>query len=340
MAKIKITSIIKWCGKMVLAMLCSLILVSLFAICYKHTSPHVMAEDGATDFKWKPQSLSSTMMEGFSWIRMDENGYNNEFFTEDIDVLVMGSSHVEALQVPTKENFASLLNDNINMNVYNIGVSSHNFYRCVDNLAAALDHYSPSKYVIIETYIPILEENFMRPIILRSAIPEDGPDIGLKYYIQMIPACKPLLNQLIQWRSLSINNVRTENYSDIDIENDGYFATLRAFLEIIRDESEKHGVTPIIIYQTRETLLDDGTLVFPDNNSEYIAKFSSICRDLNIVFADLTPEFNNAYQENHLFSHGFPNTSIGSGHLNLTGHRIIAETLTRLINEMEEEKCP
>jgi hypothetical protein len=43
------------------------------------------------------------MTEGFSWLKMDDSGFNNVAFddvgSEQPDILLMGSSHMEAVQV-------------------------------------------------------------------------------------------------------------------------------------------------------------------------------------------------------------------------------------------------
>lgn len=50
------------------------------------------------------------MLEGMAWFRMDDNGFNNVDAEDgDLDILLMGSSHMEAVQVDPTENTAYLL---------------------------------------------------------------------------------------------------------------------------------------------------------------------------------------------------------------------------------------
>lgn len=68
----------------------------------------------------------SNMKEGFSWIKTDANGYNNASIPENVDILLMGSSHMEAVQVSQSENTAALLNTMLpGMKTYNTGISGH-----------------------------------------------------------------------------------------------------------------------------------------------------------------------------------------------------------------------
>lgn len=53
--------------------------LSATTIFYKNTGVHIVTESGATDYAWFPEQKMSTMTEGYSWIRMDENGYNNSY---------------------------------------------------------------------------------------------------------------------------------------------------------------------------------------------------------------------------------------------------------------------
>ena len=47
----------------------------------------------------------------------------------------------------------------------------------------------------------------------------------------------------------------------------------------------------------------------------------------------MTDIFINEYNESSTLPHGFINTSVGTGHLNKDGHRMIAEALARAIKE-------
>ena len=52
--------------KFVLAVLVSLLLLSIFTLFYKCVPIRVVTKNGATDFTWRPYALDSTMEEGFA----------------------------------------------------------------------------------------------------------------------------------------------------------------------------------------------------------------------------------------------------------------------------------
>ena len=55
-----------------------------------------------------------------------------------IDVLVMGSSHMQGFQVMQKYNTANVLSELSGRIIYNIGMGGHGLPVCISNLEAAL----------------------------------------------------------------------------------------------------------------------------------------------------------------------------------------------------------
>lgn len=199
----KITRI---CLRFITASLIAILLLSMFSMLYKHTSPHVEPIANETFYRWEAGSFTSTMEEGFAWINMDENGYNNLKCFDSIDVLLMGSSHMEAIQISTEDTVASKLNEFLPYSTYNIGISGHSFIHCVNNLKSAIEVFKPSKYVIIETYNVSPELDEMNAVIGGQLVPNDGSDSGIKRLIQYVPAAKPILNQVLEWANSSSKN--------------------------------------------------------------------------------------------------------------------------------------
>ena len=80
----------------------SLVLLSIFSIIYGLSGIHISNSSGATDYKWEPYQFKSTMIEGFACMKLDEYGFNNPncSFITPVDVLIMGSSHMEAVNIP------------------------------------------------------------------------------------------------------------------------------------------------------------------------------------------------------------------------------------------------
>lgn len=266
-------------------------------------------------------------------MHMDEDGYNNEKTFKHVDVLLMGSSQVEAVNIPTRNNMASLLNALMPYNTYSIGISNHDLCRCVNNFNNAKLFYSP-QFIVIETGSVKPSINNMREVIDNIHQPCGTPDSALKSFIQIIPAAKPILNQLIEWSSQKYDGGEIGTIqSETSLPNE-YVETLHSFLSIVTDTAKESEVTPIVFYHPSEYLSPDGTVTYKTNQL-YLDCFASTCSDLGIVFVDMTDSFKNLYADEHQLAHGFINTGVGSGHLNKYGHRVIAEKLAEVIQGLE-----
>lgn len=332
---------LKWLCKAVIAGIIATCLLSIIGFLYNYTNVHIKNKTGATDYKWESKQVMTTMKEGFAYIRMDENGFNNSYEKkkDSIDILLMGSSHMEAVQMKTTQNVGYLLNESIpEFYTYNIGISGHDIYRVVDNIENATKIYKPKKYVIIETSTVKLDIKNMKQVISGTAKPIESKDTGLIYCLQKIPAFKPIYKQLSIWignDSDENNNVESINdeTSEISIE---YVNTLNEFLYIISNTAEGSNIVPIIFYAPSEKIGDDGKPVY-QVDEDYLRVYKETCQKLGITFIDMRDTFKELYEQKNVMAHGFSNTAVGVGHLNKYGHQVIANKLSETIKEMEEK---
>lgn len=325
------------------------LILSLINCVYGYTGIHIDNETGATDYVWESNQIKTNLSEGFSWLRMDENGFNNtsenveKMKRDDLDILLMGSSHMEALQVAEDENTGYLLNNSLpDKSTYNIGISGHDIYRVVDNVDNAVLVYQPEEYLVIETATVILDEDEMKQVIEGTAKKIPSYDSGLIYYLQKIPAIKWLYKNVQDWISQSeLTFAKKETTSSValgtvdDVDTHTYDETLAEFLDIVSGVCEKQKCTPIIFYHPEAVILENGDWDCSTDN-EYLDVFEAVCAQKNIIFEDMTKEFYKVYNEQELLAHGFINTDVNDAHLNEVGHKIIAEKLVEVIKENEK----
>ncbi len=334
MKKQTVRKILIWLLKAFAASAISLAVLSVFAFFYNYTGIHITNTTGATDYTWLSYQRMNNMKEGFSFIKMDENGFNNTEYHDDIDILLMGSSHMEAYQVNQNQNCGFLLNDLMpEYRTYNIGVSGHTIYRIVDNIDSALKEYTPSKYVLIETNAVKLGTDMMNEVISGEASAMESHDSGLLFYLQKIPAFKPLYNQIDNWLNFKPDKTDSKS-SRKTVISEEYRTVLSDFLGLIKNEAEKHGVTPVIFYSPNEYLNKEGEQVF-QTNEKYLEVYKETCESLGIVFVDMTDSFESLFNEENTLAHGFSNTGVGLGHLNKNGHRVVALRLVEEIYKAE-----
>lgn len=328
----------KNCIKVCVAAIISLGILSVFCMVYSNSGIHIQNDTGATDYKWESNQYKASMTEGFAWMTMDENGFNNAYPQKgDVDILLMGSSHMEAVNVQSNKNAGYLLNEYLpSLYTYNIGTSGHTIYVCANNLRAAVDTYEPQGYVIIETDRIVLDCQTMESIMEGSYTPIKSYDSGMMYYLQKyIPVIKNVYRKATDW--WSADQSAKENKGAEGEETcgflpitDSYVNTLNRFLAFIQGGGADSQI--IILYQPSTLLDSDGSIV-QSCDEVHRELFSQLCEKNGIVFVDVSEAFAKLYEEQHILAHGFTNTAVGVGHLNEYGHRAVAQLLAQTIEE-------
>lgn len=143
-------------GIVAVAIICGL-------LCFYDIKPiHKENPKGNTDFVWLPNSIWVKATEGIAFGKFDANGFNNKSVISNPDIIVLGSSHMEAANVMQNENSAYLLSQKLNgkYSLYNMGVSGHDFFKVCQYLPVNLELYDKApKVVIIETSTVNLSKN-------------------------------------------------------------------------------------------------------------------------------------------------------------------------------------
>ena len=291
---------------------------------------------------WEPGQYKATMKEGFAWLKMDQNGYNNVYdYSDSPDILLVGSSHMEAYQVASDENTGYLLNELLpDYHTYNIGMSGHTIYRCMDNLIEAIQAHSPQKYVVMVIDSVELSLDDMKSVMNGEAQKLSSYESGIVYHLQKIPAIKIIYKQLDDWISLEAKSnkkvffaVENEESAELSPEEE-YDKTLSEFLGAASQTAEAAGVKLIVVYQPMQSLEEDGSVSYA-HSEEKLSVFEKACEEQGIIFEDVTDAFDNLYNEEHILAHGFSNFQLGEGHLNKYGHNAVAKEIALKIKELE-----
>lgn len=326
--------IMSWLFKAMAGGLIAFVGLTGFCFIYYNMPVHQETFDGATDYSWEYSKFYSKATEGFAWGRTNNEGYLNPMdYTgdEEIDILVMGSSHMEAYQVSLEESTAAqlgkLLGDDT---VYNIGVSGHDFLVCADNFSAAMEKYKPKKYVLLETSgLSFTDEE------LASAINETVPDIpshsgGIVGMLQKNQFLRLFYTQVQSFRRNTAASGDSGKSAAATAERN--FELYDALLAKLANTVSESGAQLIIVYHSNLKINEDGSAVCLGDH-EFLAKFADLCEKNRVLFLDMSDAFIRKYEETHILPHGFWNTSVGSGHLNRYGHEMIACAAYDLMEE-------
>ncbi len=329
-------------GKIALSGILAFIILTVFCCFYYNVPVHHENSDGSTDYKWEPNVFYCRGTEGFAWGKTNNDGFINTFDYEEgmqIDILLMGSSHMEAYQVGMNECTASRLNVLLGDDaVYNIGVSGHTFLTCVSNLEAAIRNYQPRKYIIIETSNLTFSEDALTQTINGTTEELPSSEGGVIGLLQKNPFLRLTYHQIRDYlRKGEGNMIDIEEDTDsTDINsapNDEQL--LNTLLQRIKKIAEKGNVEVIILYHPRMTINSDGTICLLSQQNT-VWQFQELCENNGLDFLDMSSRFEYEYKESYILPYGFSNSSVGNGHLNKYGHAMIADELYRLVSREEK----
>ena len=332
--------------KCFVAAVISVALLSLISMVYYNPPIAVEQPNGVTNFKYTPDTSWSFMWEGYGHGKTDSIGYNNAYYDNltDPDIVFVGSSHMEALQVPEDKNCVYVLNEKFDKDdskdndykCFNLGMSGHFFEITASNYRYIAQEYKDAKYIVLEAfnveYSPemldnMLAEKYREPIEKKGFIAET---------VQKVPFFRLMYKKLNETMSVSVAPETApgdEKEPDINV----YIEKMGAVLDKIANISEENGVQPIILLHERFWRDKEGNIVL-EMDEKHKNAFKKCCAERGIEVIDVSAEMIEHYEKTDEFSYGFANSTPGEGHLNTTGHAIIADVVYKHINEMEERK--
>lgn len=335
-------AVFKWIGKAVGAGLLALALLCLFCWFYYNIPVHYANESGATEYRWEANRFYSKGTEGFALGRTNNDGFNDlRDYTpgDQIDILLMGSSHMEGFNVAQDENAAAVLNRLFDGEAYcyNIATAGQTLLYCVKHLDRALAYYEPTGWVVIET----MRLDFA-PAEMQAVLDGSYPDIpshtgGLLTLLQKLPALRLFYTRYFR-SSEMFGDVGEDDDAAVQAEEPtdasaGSGDALERLLDKLAEESAAHGVRAMIVFSPALFPAEDGS-AYTETDPELLARFSALCRERGIEFVDLTDTWLDAYAQ-HFLPFGFSNTRPFVGHLNRHGHRLFAEAVAARIAERE-----
>ena len=297
-----------------------------------------------TDYVWAKNTPWVSLTEGVSFGVTDAAGFINKDVVENPDILFLGSSHTESMNVLQSENMCALLNDKFDgkYTAYNMGISGHTIYKVVQYLNATLNIYPKvPKYVIIETGDVALTDVDVHQALSSEVKKTKVVDTGLLYNMQKVPYFRMMYHQLDtgmldmltdkKKANNATNNTKQKAVEKVEIDEKPYDEML-GYLQKLEKE---YNTQIIVMFHPFETINADGSISFAQD--EYAEIFSKVAQKYGIGFVDMTEDFEKMYYEEHHVPHGFSTGEIGAGHINKYGHAAIADRLYRYIESSEVE---
>ena len=311
--------------------------LTVFCGLYYNVPAHASSDDRATDYKWAANTFYSRGTEGFAWGRTNNDGYINPVDYQagmPVDILIMGSSHMEAFQVAMEDSTAGRLAALLpEKTVYNIGISAHNLLNCAQNLEAAVEKYRPADYVVIDTATVVFPDDLLQETV-AGVLPEISVTTGgIAGLLEHNPFLRRSAAQLQSFQKKEAGNDEEAQPSTQQPVAENSEAPLNALLQKMQTDAAKSGAKLVSVFHPSLHLNKDGTLEI-ERDDEQTAHFSRLCTQNGILFLDMSERFLEEYQSCYRLPYGFTNSSAGTGHLNVTGHRLVAEALWEAFEEV------
>lgn len=194
--------------------------------------------------------------------------------------------------------------------------------------------------MIIETSTVKLNCDTMQQVIDGKFEKLLSYDSGVMYTLQKnIPAVKLLYKKLTEWKDAKGEDTEAiVEKKEADGVSEEYQVILHTFLEkASKDVKQESDVELLIFYHPRIKLDENGNLKeMSSEEKQYLHAFSVACEENDITFVDMTQDFIDLYETEHIFPNGFPNTAVGVGHLNKYGHDVIAHKLAEVLMKGEK----
>ena len=341
---------IKKLFKPILAFLIAFSLTNILCGFYLHAPFWLTRSENATNGVWMPNTKFWQNSEGSGCHNVDTNGYLNEdIHLAEGFTLVLGSSHTEGKEVKSGERYVDILNQLLcddegikdQLLVYNMAANGHYYPDLVSGFSAALEEFPGSSNIILEItttnfteaeLTKALRERGYSELEKAESLKESmGAKDKLKAFIKTsFPAVNVIKSQLDNML-ISLNNAPSvsNDEENSSFSFDEYYELISSTAELIR---KNYNGNIIILYHPSMSINEDSTINW-EKDDTYEA-FRSAIEDNDIIFLDMEDAFQEAYEKAHVVPYGFNNTSPGEGHLNRHGHKLIAEGLYDIMQEV------
>ena len=316
---------------------CAFLLVNLLLLPYYHYTPGIPMDVNATKEIYYPDTEFNTLGEGFSIGRFDKNGYLNDVSDDELEnyVLIMGSSHAMGKEVPGGFSFGELLNKEYGIPTYNIAMDGHFFTDNVAGFSAALEQFQRSDAIVIETSLTKFDLDELKGCLTQRPYDVNSTGPAVVEGMGTVARVKSVLKTWFPFRILLTQKINALKATTRECNTGTYDQYKEAVDDVMKLIKEKYDKPVIILYHPTITVDKEGKASAVADDEETKRAFTEACAGNGIIFADMSDMFLKEYENEHVLPHGFMNTSPGTGHLNRTGHRLIAAKLAEIIGTIE-----
>ena len=324
-----------WGASLVVATLC----VNMFVFLYERPVGWIERTDSATDAIWHPGAVLRHGTEGNGVYRVDSNGYlNPDLPLAERYTVVVGASHTQGKEVREGQRYTDVLNallgsENGKLAVYNVSQDAFYFPDIVNGFYALTEEFPDAENIVIEISSTDYSKEELEEALNQRSFDEAqlGRNIvstlSMKKRLVMLgKETFPIVSLAKKQLEALVDKQRIAASEDTVLDIQIYEQLVAQVLNLIRSEFDG---TLIILYHPEVQIKADGTMEVI--KSDTCERFAGLCEKCGIEFVDMTLPFLKEYKDYHDVPYGFSDTTMGVGHLNVTGHRLIAQVLYEVI---------
>ena len=313
--------------------------VNLLCFAYERQVGWFDTPNGPSPAGWNPGSVLVHGTEGYSVTKVDQYGYlNPDGVLQENYILCMGSSHTQGKEVAQDKKYTALVNAHFSkgegyLAAYNIACDGNFLPSLIQHFSAAVAAFPDASTITIEISNTDFSAKELGAALQQVAYIEADNVVNQKQNLGMKGKLKNLVKEYIPLLHLMVSKWETAA-AESKPSGSGTTANvlpteaMQAAMQQLRMAFDGE---IIFVYHPAVLLHADGTMSC--SYSDSFAEFQKVCGENDIHVIDMGPIFLENYQQNNTLPYGFANTYPGNGHLNTTGHLLIAEALIQKIQE-------
>ena len=262
--------------------------------------------------------------EGFNHYTTDAYGFNNDALgaLPKHRLLVLGDSFVEAKHVSREQNFVSILNALPNVLAYNAGYSGAD----------------PRSFpVLVRRFLPIIQPTQLilcvnaddLTALNTTALPKYESPSGMKAWLQPLFAHSALATHLNWkykpvfqdwWQSLHKHHAAKH-------QSKGFSQFSKHWAEII-DTLQSFNIPMMVVVLPSLHYENGKVITIPDRREEILANVAQ-AKGVQVIRTERA--FVQDFKKQGEVAFGFMNSHLGTGHLNIEGHQIVAGVIRQAL---------
>ena len=358
--------ILSWITAAMAAVIC----VNFICMLYVREPGGIERSGGPIYAASQPGVVSVNCEEGYGFNKTDRNGYTNytDNLAQDGYVLILGNSMTRATNVFPEDRYVQQLNrmfaDSIGGDasetayVYSITRGGALFAELASGYDAAIEEYPNAKAVVIQLAFSNKDMEINKDLLdkvydqrnydytqtAEYIFENERPFKRFKHWVKsslpLIPfAQNRRFNRIghpfsaafgIDWNALVYSGESDSETDSILVESE--IDKKEILVEALTYLNSKNDIPLIIIDMPEIRFFDEKSIEYNLYDQRI---WEEACAEAGVTFIGMTEEFDNMYAQDGKLPYGFNNTTMGAGHLNKDGNRLVAKTLYQKLKELE-----